>query len=35
MGGEEIEKMDLDNTFQKRVCEAKEREMWDWAWVLE
>lgn len=30
-----MEKMDLDNTFQKWVCEVKDREMWDWIWVLE
>lgn len=35
MGGKEMEKMDLDNTSQKCVCEVKDREMWDWTWVLE
>lgn len=34
-GGKEMEKMNLDNAFKKRGCEAKDREIWDWAWVLE
>lgn len=34
MVGQEIEKMDLNNTFQKCGCEGK-REIWDWALDLE
>lgn len=30
-----MEKMNLDNVFKKRGCEAKDREIWDWVWVLE
>lgn len=35
MVGKNMGKMDLDNTFKNCSCEAKDRELWDWAWALE
>lgn len=35
MAGQKMENIELDNPFKKFGCETKDRELWDWVWVLE